>query len=25
MGMDVVLDSKAELFIKTNGGILWIQ
>jgi hypothetical protein len=25
MGMDIVLDSKAELFIKTNGGILWIQ
>ena len=25
MGMDVVLDSKADLFIKTNGGILWIQ
>jgi hypothetical protein len=25
MGMDTVLDSKAELFIKTNGGILWIQ
>jgi hypothetical protein len=25
VGMDIVLDSKAELFIKTNGGILWIQ
>jgi hypothetical protein len=25
MGMDVVLDSKANLFIETNGGILWIQ
>lgn len=25
MGMDIVLNSKAELFIKTNGGILWIQ
>lgn len=25
MGMDIVLDSKADLFIKTNGGILWIQ
>ena len=25
MGMDVVLGSKANLFIETNGGILWIQ
>jgi hypothetical protein len=25
VGTDIVLDSKAELFIKTNGGILWIQ
>ena len=25
MGMDVVLDSKANLFIETNGGIIWIQ
>ena len=25
MGMDNVLDSKADGFIKTNGGILWIQ
>ncbi len=25
MAMDIVLDSKANLFIETNGGILWIQ
>lgn len=25
MGMDLVLETKAKLFIKTNGGILWIQ
>ena len=25
MGMDLVLETKAKLFIKTNGGILWTQ
>jgi hypothetical protein len=25
MGLDIVLNSKANKFIETNGGILWIQ
>ena len=25
MGLNIVLNSKAELFVKTNGGVVWIR